>query len=420
MEWLTNRVHLPFGDEDGNGGRPRPGPRGGPCRLNTSTPAPRTASPRGRRRERPLRRRGRAHRGLAARGGGHGHGPHRAQRGGQDDAVQRHHGAAAARPRLGAPGRHRRHPQAHPPPGSPRPGPHVPAPRALLDPQRRPTTYASASRPAGEPPPRPPSACSSGWASGKRRRARCRPCRPGRPASSSWPAPCRPIPRCCSSTSRARGSTSDETEALGRLLTSLAAEGRAVVMVEHDTDLVLRVCGTVHVLDFGQVIATGTPDEIRTQPGGAGGLPRPRRRGPGQATRSAERRTAAGPMTRRHRTGGLTIESVHAAYGRIEVLHGVDLEVPGGSRLRAARAQRGRQEHAAQGGRRPPPPDAPARSQSTACRHARWTPEALARAGVDRHPRGARRVPQPDRAGQPAHVDLPRRHHHCRGRVPCL
>jgi len=54
-----------------------------------------------------------------------------------------------------------------------------------------------------------------------------------------------------------------ESEALGGLLTSLAAEGRAVVLVEHDTDLVLQVCDRVHVLDFGQVIASGTPDEIR-------------------------------------------------------------------------------------------------------------------------------------------------------------
>ncbi len=57
-----------------------------------------------------------------------------------------------------------------------------------------------------------------------------------------------------------------ETDALGRLLTSLAAEGRAIVLVEHDTNLVLRVCGTVHVLDFGEVIATGTPDEVRRNP----------------------------------------------------------------------------------------------------------------------------------------------------------
>jgi len=57
-----------------------------------------------------------------------------------------------------------------------------------------------------------------------------------------------------------------ETETLGHLLTSLAGEGRAVVLVEHDTDLVLRVCNTVHVLDFGQIIASGPPDRIRADP----------------------------------------------------------------------------------------------------------------------------------------------------------
>ena len=54
-----------------------------------------------------------------------------------------------------------------------------------------------------------------------------------------------------------------ETGALGTLLSSLADEGRAVVLVEHDTDLVLRVCHKVYVLDFGQVIASGTPEAIR-------------------------------------------------------------------------------------------------------------------------------------------------------------
>lgn len=55
-----------------------------------------------------------------------------------------------------------------------------------------------------------------------------------------------------------------ESHALGELLTSLAAEGRAILLVEHDTDLVLRICATVHVLDFGQVIASGAPDVIRS------------------------------------------------------------------------------------------------------------------------------------------------------------
>jgi branched-chain amino acid transport system ATP-binding protein len=34
-------------------------------------------------------------------------------------------------------------------------------------------------------------------------------------------------------------------------------------MVEHDVPLVMRVCGQIVVLDFGQVIARGTPEEIQ-------------------------------------------------------------------------------------------------------------------------------------------------------------
>jgi branched-chain amino acid transport system ATP-binding protein len=62
------------------------------------------------------------------------------------------------------------------------------------------------------------------------------------------------------------GLNEHETEVLGELLTSVAAEGRAVVLVEHDTDLVLRVCTTVHVLNFGAVIASGSPEAIRHDP----------------------------------------------------------------------------------------------------------------------------------------------------------
>jgi branched-chain amino acid transport system ATP-binding protein len=57
-----------------------------------------------------------------------------------------------------------------------------------------------------------------------------------------------------------------ETLALGELLRSVAAEGRAVILVEHDTELVFRVCSTVYVLDFGEVIASGPPEAIRQNP----------------------------------------------------------------------------------------------------------------------------------------------------------
>jgi branched-chain amino acid transport system ATP-binding protein len=42
------------------------------------------------------------------------------------------------------------------------------------------------------------------------------------------------------------------------------ATGPAVLLVEHDMSLVMDVCAQLTVLDFGKVIATGSPDDIRT------------------------------------------------------------------------------------------------------------------------------------------------------------
>ena len=62
----------------------------------------------------------------------------------------------------------------------------------------------------------------------------------------------------------ASGQTESETEDFGRLLRRLADdEGTTVLLVEHDMGLVMEVCDQVHVLDFGAVIAHGTPDEVQ-------------------------------------------------------------------------------------------------------------------------------------------------------------
>jgi branched-chain amino acid transport system ATP-binding protein len=59
------------------------------------------------------------------------------------------------------------------------------------------------------------------------------------------------------------GLDESETDDFGDLLRELAAEGRGVLMVEHDMDLVMGVCDEIHVLDFGSIIASGTPAQVR-------------------------------------------------------------------------------------------------------------------------------------------------------------
>ncbi len=61
----------------------------------------------------------------------------------------------------------------------------------------------------------------------------------------------------------ASGQDESETERFGEFLEDLAADGLAILMVEHDVPLVMRVCQRIVVLDFGQVIARGTPAEIQ-------------------------------------------------------------------------------------------------------------------------------------------------------------
>ena len=61
----------------------------------------------------------------------------------------------------------------------------------------------------------------------------------------------------------ASGQDEAETARFAAVLREVAAEGVAVVLVEHDIQLVMDVCQTIHVLDLGRVLATGTPSEVR-------------------------------------------------------------------------------------------------------------------------------------------------------------
>ncbi|MGA3037215.1 MAG: ABC transporter ATP-binding protein [Vulcanimicrobiaceae bacterium] len=64
----------------------------------------------------------------------------------------------------------------------------------------------------------------------------------------------------------AAGMNPSETLALAALIRSIAEDGIAVLLIEHDVGLVRKVCDRVTVLNFGTVLAEGTPDEVARDP----------------------------------------------------------------------------------------------------------------------------------------------------------
>jgi branched-chain amino acid transport system ATP-binding protein len=64
------------------------------------------------------------------------------------------------------------------------------------------------------------------------------------------------------------GLDAQETASFSQVLRTVvqAPDAPGILLVEHDMALVMEVCSAITVLDFGQVIARGTPDEIRNDP----------------------------------------------------------------------------------------------------------------------------------------------------------
>ena len=64
----------------------------------------------------------------------------------------------------------------------------------------------------------------------------------------------------------AAGLDKAETEWFGAQLRNLVDQGYTMLLVDHDMGLVLNVCDYIHMLVFGQLTASGTPDEMRNNP----------------------------------------------------------------------------------------------------------------------------------------------------------
>lgn len=65
----------------------------------------------------------------------------------------------------------------------------------------------------------------------------------------------------------AAGLNTSETQSLAQLLRTIRARFKlTILLVEHDMGLVMNVCDTITVLNFGQKIAEGSPSEVQNNP----------------------------------------------------------------------------------------------------------------------------------------------------------
>ncbi len=64
----------------------------------------------------------------------------------------------------------------------------------------------------------------------------------------------------------AGGLTGSEIGHLADVIRTLRDGGIGVLLVEHHTDFVFRICDRVTTLNVGRMLRHGTPDEVRTDP----------------------------------------------------------------------------------------------------------------------------------------------------------
>ncbi|MGH7755531.1 MAG: ABC transporter ATP-binding protein [Vulcanimicrobiaceae bacterium] len=63
------------------------------------------------------------------------------------------------------------------------------------------------------------------------------------------------------------GMNAQEASDMRELLLRIRDRGVTVLLIEHDMPFVMELCDRLHVLDFGSLIADGTPAQVRRDPG---------------------------------------------------------------------------------------------------------------------------------------------------------
>jgi ABC-type branched-subunit amino acid transport system ATPase component/ABC-type branched-subunit amino acid transport system permease subunit len=113
----------------------------------------------------------------------------------------------------------------------------------------------------------------------------------------------------------ASGLSTAERDQLVALIRRIKDEGVAVVLVEHNVEMVLNLADDVVVLHHGEVLARGAPGEIKTDPAVIAAYL-------GEASPLGVRR---GPVA----TGRplLSVEGLSAGYGSVRVLHEINLQI---------------------------------------------------------------------------------------------
>jgi ABC-type branched-subunit amino acid transport system ATPase component/ABC-type branched-subunit amino acid transport system permease subunit len=118
----------------------------------------------------------------------------------------------------------------------------------------------------------------------------------------------------------AAGLSAEDTRRVGTLLRAIAAGGVAVLLVEHDMELVMDVSAHVVVLDAGLVLAEGSPAAVQADPAVRAAYL-------GERRSAGRARSGAAPV---FRDTALNVAGLVAGHGGAPVLPGLDLAVRAG------------------------------------------------------------------------------------------